>query len=258
MTNQQCLVLSHSWWNFGFLKRRKSKRERRRNLNRLTNSWATSCNSEELTHTHLNNSNNLVKATTTTTTWCQVDKDKVWACQTNNININKEILTGNKEVIKEVAEEATEEVREADTCKVDNNILKDHLKYQVPTVNNSPHNSNNNNKCHHNLEWHHNASHLWVFLNNKCNNNSHYCLYLRLIWTNSKRSLKSLKRSNSLETLCILKLRRLSEVNLQVKLQVCWLMKMLWTSSNFWPIKHTSHKRLEKLWIYYNKLANNH
>lgn len=221
--NQPCLDLSLFWWSYGFPKKRKSKKEERRRLNKSTNSLAVCSILPELTpipqewliNNNSNNNQDQVKDT------CKVPKAKEW-CQTNT---TKEVVLVFKEVAKEVAEAVCpEEVTEVECNQaVINNITKDKVLCQV-NINNIQ--LNISNQTHNNLEWSNLVLTLpWECHSNKCNNLFLYCHYQRLIYHTSIQSKTLKRRSNSLVTQSILRSRQLSDNNWLERLPVCWLMK---------------------------------
>lgn len=164
-----------------------------------------------------------------------------------------------KEVDNAVAEVAQEEVTEEATWvqAVINNTPKDHLNNnQVLSHNNNltiP-NSNNNKSHHNNMEWFNVVTtQLWELLNNHYNNKFHYCLFQKLTCNHSTKLLIPMKRSNLLVTPCILISNKLSANNMQVKLLVCWLMRMQLISTYYSQIKVISLKKQGKLWVFYPK-----
>lgn len=142
MINQLYLVLNLFWWNSGYPRKRRSKRERRRKINKLTNLLATFWILPELTLILLK-VNNQVKVI-----WCkEVLKAKVW-CLTNTIKEDQD-----KEVATAVAEVAKEEVTEV---VINNNMLKDLPNNQELSNNNNITLNFNNSQCpNSNLEWPH-------------------------------------------------------------------------------------------------------
>lgn len=245
MINLLHLVLNLSWWNFGFPKRRRNKRERRKRINKSTNLLATYWILPEPTHILLNN--NPVKVIL-----CKVVlKAKVW-CLTNT---TKEAVLVLKEVATVVAEVAQEEVTEAVTwvaqAVINNNMHRDHLNNQVLShSNNSIPNSNNNKSPNNNLEWLHVAStQLWECLSNSNSNQFNCCLFLKLIWLNSSQSPIPTRRNNLLVTLSIQISNKLSVGNLLVRSPVCWLMRTLWISHSYSLTNNTLLRKPGKPWV---------
>lgn len=220
MINLLSSVLNLSWWNFGFPRKKRSKRERRRNHNKSINLLAIFSTLPDPTH--------ILLKTNKQVTLKEALKDK-W-CQTNTTKEEEPVL---KEVVTVVAEVAQEEVTEAVIWAVQvviNNMLRDHHNNQVLSHNNNNNIiSSNNNKCHPNSTvWFHvDTTLLWECNNSHNCNKFHYCLFQRLIWHNSTKLLTSTKRNNLLVTVCILISNKLSAINSQVKLLVCWSMRML-------------------------------
>lgn len=185
--------------------------------------------------------------------WCKVVlKAKAW-CQTSTI---KEVVLDHKEVVNAVAEVDQEEVTEVATwvlAVINSSMLKDHHNNQVHSHNNNITmlNSNNNKYHNNNLEWPHvDLTQLWVWLNNHKYNQSHYCLFQKLIWPNSSKSPIPMKRNNSLVTVYIQISNKLSDPSLLVKLQVCWLMRTPLISTYSLPINNTSLIKPEKPWVF--------
>lgn len=136
--------------------------------------------------------------------------------QVNITNIEEEILITEEEI--EEAEVAKEVVKEEVTCQ--DNKCKDPLCNQVLAIIST---KAIHNKCHNLMELF-----LKVSINQWESHNKykfHYYHFLKLISINCKQSKIPMRKSNSLVTLCILRLKLLSAKGSPVRLLVCFLMR---------------------------------